>query len=119
MQSGKHGKIAEVFGVRVNMVLIFVSFETKRDAEMVANYLVDKRLAACVIIFPVHSFYRWKGKKLTPKEFEAIIKTKRENFKKIQEEIEKSLPYEIPQIIAVEAKQVNEKYLKWLRSEVK
>ena len=65
------------------MILIFVSFENKKDAEKVAHYLIDKHLAACVSIIPVTSFYFWKGKKRRPSEFEAIIKTKKENFAKI------------------------------------
>ena len=100
------------------MILIFVSFETKEDAEKVADYLVEKRLAVCVSLIPVRSYYFWKGKKLTPDEIEGIVKTKEENFDKIQKAIEKLLPYEIPQLIGVDASNVNRKYLHWLNEQL-
>lgn len=96
------------------MILIFVSFESQEHAEKVANYLVDNKLAACVFLIPVKSYYFWKGKKLTPDEVEAIVKTKEENFEKIQKTVEDLLGYEVPQLIAIEASKVNKSYLEWL-----
>lgn len=102
------------------MIIIFVSFENEEDAEKVANYLVDKKLAVCVTLFPVESFYYWKGKKFEgSREFEAIVKTKKQNFAKIQKAVEELLSYEVPQLIAVDTKAVNKKYLGWLEKETK
>lgn len=101
------------------MILIFISFETKEHAEKFANHLIDKHLAACVSLIPIKSYYFWKGKKRTPNEYEAIVKAKKENFDKIQKAVEKLLPYEVPQLIAVEARKVNKKYLEWLQETTK
>ena len=100
------------------MILIFISCGNKEHAEKVADYLIDSRLAACVSLIPVRSYYFWKGKKVIPDEFEAIVKTKEENFDKIQKAIEKLLSYEIPQLIAVDAINVNKKYLAWLEEAI-
>ena len=51
-------------------------------------------------------------------EVEAIVKTKKENFVKVQKAVEKLLSYEVPQLIAVDAQEVNTSYLRWLESEV-
>jgi len=96
------------------MILIFISFEEKAHAEKVANYLIDHHLAACVSLIPVKSYYYWKGKKMSPDEVEGIVKTKEENFAKIQKAVEELLGYEIPQLIVVDAKLVNKKYLNWV-----
>jgi DNA polymerase III delta subunit len=71
------------------MIIILASFETQEDAEMMANILVDKKLAACVSLIPVHSLYFWKGEKMVANEFEAVIKTKAEKFDMIEQEIKK------------------------------
>lgn len=101
------------------MILIFVSFENNKDAEKVANALVDKKLAACVSLIPVTNFYSWKGKKVMAPEVESIIKAKDDNFEAVKSEIKKLLPYEIPQIISVKVDKASEPYVKWLEGEVK
>ncbi|MBI4079354.1 MAG: divalent-cation tolerance protein CutA [Candidatus Levybacteria bacterium] len=100
------------------MLLVFVSFENKKDADKVANYLIDHHLAACISLVRTKSFYFWKRKKVRTNEIEGIIKTTRGKLKSVQDAIGQLLSYEIPQIIAVEAKDVNEKYKKWVEGEV-
>lgn len=100
------------------MILVYVSFESKKDAEKTANHLIDNHLAACVEIFPVTNFYIWEGKKVKGAEFSGIIKTDDSYFEKVKTELEKILPYDIPQIIEVKASNVNESYLKWLKESV-
>lgn len=100
------------------MIIIFVSCESRKDARLLANYLIDNHIAACVNVFPVDSYYWWKLKKVNYKEYELIIKTKKEKFSKVEQAISKLLPYEIPQIVAVEAANVNKSYLEWLNMEI-
>ena len=99
------------------MILIFVSFENIKHAEKVADYLVDKHLAACVVFTPVISYYWWRGKKVINQEIEAIVKTKKENFGKIRKAVETLVGYEIPQLIAIEVVNANKDYLEWLEKE--
>ncbi len=101
------------------MILIFVTFENRKDAEKAANYLVDNKLAACFEIFPVKSFYYWKGEKVNPEEISGIIKTDDGYFEKVRTALEKILPYEIPQIIEVKSEGANESYLKWLKDSLR
>lgn len=100
------------------MELILVSFESLEDAEKTANHLIDNKLAACVELYPVTNFYMWKGEKIKSSEFSGVIKTADGMFEKVKTELEKILPYEIPQIIKVDAA-ANENYLSWVRNELK
>lgn len=100
------------------MILVFVSFENREHAQKVANYLIEHRLAACVSLIPVESYYWWKGKKMIVNEVEAIVKTKKENFAKIEKAMKELLPYRVPQLIAVDVKDANKPYLAWLNEEV-
>lgn len=101
------------------MILIFVTFPNKKEAVKIANHLLDKRLAGCITMFPVDSFYWWQGKKVKDKEIEIIIKTRRKNFEKVKEEIKKLHSYTVPQIIAIDVAKVNDKYFDWLKKEVR
>jgi len=101
-----------------HMIVVFVSFETQEHAEKVANYLIDKKIAACVSLIPVKSYYFWKGEKMTPHEVEAIIKTEHDKFPLIEKSIQDLLAYEIPQIIAIDTTIVNPSYQKWLQETI-
>lgn len=96
------------------MIIIFVSFEEMEHAEKAANYLLDQKLAACIEIFPVTNFYIWEKKKQKNSEISGIIKTTSENYEKVKEALEKILPYDIPQIIKIDAT-ANESYEKWVK----
>ena len=101
------------------MILILVSFESNKDAEKAANYLIDNKLAACVEIYPVKNFYVWKGEKVAADEVSGVIKTKDGCFEKVRKALEKILPYEIPQIVEVKISKVNDSYRKWLEGSLK
>lgn len=100
------------------MILVFVSFEEKAHAERVAKYLIDNKIAACIQLLPVTSFYVWKGEKVRYKEIEAIIKTTEEKFGDIEKSMKELLPYEIPQIISIRAEKANKSYLQWVKEAV-
>lgn len=100
------------------MIIILASFETQEDAEMMANILVDKKLAACVSLIPVHSLYFWKGEKMVSNEFEAIIKTKAEKFDVIEQEIKTSLGYEIPQLMEITVNRASADYSAWVDTQL-
>ncbi|MFH0820093.1 MAG: divalent-cation tolerance protein CutA [bacterium] len=101
----------------MNLILVYITNPSKAEAKKIAEYLLKKRLAACVNIFPIESMYRWQGKIVDEKEFVLIAKTKKENFNKVKKEVEKIHSYSIPCLIQIPAK-ANEKYFKWLKREV-
>ena len=101
------------------MNLIFVTFENREDAEKASDYLIENKLAACIETFPVKSHYYWKGEKINTQEFSGIIKTDDGYFEKVKEALEKTLSYEIPQIIEVKAEGANKSYLNWVKDSLK
>ena len=58
-------------------ILMMTSVGSKEEAEKIAHTLVDKRLAACVNIFPgMTAIYIWEGKRERGSEAAMIIKTR-------------------------------------------
>lgn len=99
------------------MIFVYSTFPNKKIAKRVGERLVRKRLAGCVIVFPIESIYSWKSKVVKDKEFAVIIKTKKENFKKIEKFILENHSYDTPCILEMPINRVTKKYLQWLNKE--
>ena len=100
------------------MIFVYSTFPNKKIAKRVGERLVRKKLAACCNIFPIDSIYSWREKIVQDKEFAVIIKTKKENFKKIEKFILESHPDETPCILEIPINRVTKKYLQWFNQEV-
>jgi periplasmic divalent cation tolerance protein len=96
-------------------IQIMTTTETKEEAEKIAQYLVEQKLAACVQISgPIASTYRWKGKVETASEWHCLIKTREELYDKVETAIKKLHSYETPEIFAVPIIKSSSEYLSWL-----
>jgi periplasmic divalent cation tolerance protein len=97
-------------------IIVLVTCGSAKEAERLAEALVEKRLAACVTILqdPVKSIYRWKGRVETAREFFLLIKSSRANFLALSRQIEKLHSYETPEIIALTITAGSPEYLRWL-----
>jgi periplasmic divalent cation tolerance protein len=100
-------------------IQISTTTETKEQAQKIAQYLVEQKLAACVqVTGPIESIYRWKGKIETATEWLCLIKTREDFFDKAEAAIKKLHPYETPEIIAVPIVKGSKEYLNWLDDEL-
>jgi periplasmic divalent cation tolerance protein len=96
-------------------IQIMTTTETKEEAEKIAQYLVEQKLAACVqITGPIASTYRWKGTVETACEWLCLIKTRDDLYNKVETAIKKLHSYETPEIIAVPIIKGSSEYLSWL-----
>lgn len=87
-------------------------------AHRIADALVDARLAACVSVLPgVHSTYRWQGRVERADEVLLLIKTTRDALPALQARLPGLHPYELPELLAVEAAGLPA-YLDWIAREV-
>jgi periplasmic divalent cation tolerance protein len=105
------------------MILVYVTCEDKKEAEEIGRHLLKKRLAACINIFPKIKSVYWgspKENKLeTSKEASMFIKTRDENFPKIEKEIKKLHSYSVSCIISIKIDRVHKPFLDWLMKETK
>lgn len=97
------------------MILIYSICPNKKEARQIGKKLIQKKLAACVNIFPIDSIYSWQKKIVKDKEVAVIIKTQKKNFKKIERFILKNHGYEVPCILEIPLGRVTKKYSKWLK----
>lgn len=100
---------------RLVVVLTTVPNES-RGAE-IAKVLVSERLAACVNIVPaIRSVYRWKGQVEDDSEALMIAKVTKDGFERYRERLLELHPYEIAEVVALDAAAVNQAYLDWVVS---
>jgi len=101
------------------MIFIFATLNNKKTAEKIGRELLKKRIIACYNLFPIESAYWWKGKIAQEKEILVILKTRKENFEKVESYLKKHSGYETPEVVAVEPSRISKPYLDWIHSEAK
>jgi periplasmic divalent cation tolerance protein len=99
---------------------IVVAFTTTPDAETgarIARALVDERLVACVSRVPgIVSIYRFEGAVHEDAEALLVMKTTRKNVAALERRLMELHPYEVPELVVVDASAVGAKYAAWLAS---
>jgi periplasmic divalent cation tolerance protein len=94
--------------------LVLVTTPTLDDGRAIAKILLEHRLAACVNLVPgVESHYHWEGGLETATEILLLIKTSTEHFEALRELIALHHPYECPEVIAVNPREIAPAYRKW------
>jgi len=89
------------------------------EANLLADMLVDSRLAACVqIMRELDSVYRWQGKVERQREVLMTAKTLSSKFAEIEREVIKLHSYETPELLAIPLSAGSGPYLEWLNASV-
>lgn len=89
-------------------------------AARIADTLVAERLAACVNLLPgLRSVYRWQGQVEHADEMLLLIKTTADRLQALQQRILALHPYELPEVIAVEAAGGLPAYLDWVAQQTR
>ena len=100
-------------------ISIFVTVPNTKIANKITNFLIEKKLVACVNIIPkIKSVYWWENKICKSNELLLVMKSVKSNFNKIVKEIERIHPYEVPEIVCVDIT-ANKNYLNWIKEYAK
>jgi periplasmic divalent cation tolerance protein len=91
------------------------------EARRIANQVVRKRLAACVnvVLGPIQSIYRWKGKVQSAREMLIVIKTTAKRLAELEKEVLRVHSYDVPEFIVLPISAGSAKYLAWINDSVK
>lgn len=94
---------------------MFVMAANEEEASTIARTLVEERLAACVnIITSVRSIYRWRGAIEESCECLLLIKTRANNYRKLEHRVKQLHSYEVPEVVATSLSDGSADYLKWI-----
>ena len=98
----------------MSLIIVQTTCGTKEEAKRIAKVLIEKKLAACVQMSEIESFYMWEENFCNDNEFLLNIKTKKENFKKIKSKIKELHSYDVPEIIGLDISDVSKEYKKFI-----
>ena len=103
---------------RSRALQVLVAVPSPAVARGLSEDPLARRLCACAqTLGPVTSRYRWKGKLETAREWLLVLKTRSALQSRVEREIRRAHPYEVPEILSVPLVGGHAPYLAWLRRE--
>jgi periplasmic divalent cation tolerance protein len=102
----------------VTLLLALTTVATQAQAQALAQSLVQQRLAACVQLQGIESFYRWDGAVQQALEWRLLIKTTRDAWPALEAAVLAEHPYDTPALLAWPSDRVHPAFAAWVQAEV-
>ena len=99
--------------------MVMTTFSDEAIGKKMIHSLIEKRLAACVQVQAIDSYYHWKGEVNQDQEKLVMIKTTSTLYSEVEAEILANHDYETPEIVQLPITAGLPDYLNWIRSECK
>ncbi|MDC3013425.1 divalent-cation tolerance protein CutA [Candidatus Marinimicrobia bacterium] len=98
------------------MIIIKTTTDSHKVMKLIANTLLNKKLAACVNMIPrMRSKYAVDGRITESREVILLIKTSEKLENKVYKTIKDLHNYEIPEISTIQTSKVDKDYENWLK----
>jgi periplasmic divalent cation tolerance protein len=94
--------------------IVMTTASTEDEAEALASAIVEARLAACVQVQRVRSFYVWREALHHEPEWLLLIKTLGARYAALEAFIRGRHSYDTPEIVQVPITAGSPDYLRWL-----
>ena len=101
--------------ITTNFFLAYITTKNEEEALTLANFAVEKNLAACGNIFPkIKSIYKWNKKLQSGEETLLVLKTNSSKYPLLKKLIIEKHSYDVPCILKISINDGNKEYLKWI-----
>jgi len=94
--------------------MVITTAPNRETAENLAESILNNRLAACIQMSDIRSFFLWEGKLHKDGEVALSIKTTEARYRDLEAHILKHHPYDVPEIIMLPITSGLPAYLDWL-----
>jgi periplasmic divalent cation tolerance protein len=98
--------------------IVLTTTSNPEEAAKIAQVLLTAKLAACIQVNPIKSYYTWQGSINIDDEQQLLIKCKTQDFAKIQGCIKEYHSYETPEIIQIPIMNGSPEYFQWINESV-
>lgn len=95
-------------------IVIMTSCSDKETKKKIIDKLLSEKLAACIQVSDIKSYYTWKGKVENSDEFLLLIKTRKSLFPKAKASIKENHNYDTPEIISLDIEEGHRDYFQWI-----
>lgn len=96
------------------VAILVTTVDGLEKARELARAVLAERLAACVQIAPIESFYLWEGKLHEEQEFRLEMKHRAGDYPALAALVRRLHPYQTPEILRVDVGAVDADYAEWL-----
>lgn len=100
------------------LVMMTTTAASRDEARRIAATLIDERLAACVQVMPVDSYFPWEGEFKQASELVLLIKTTAEAADFAQARILDLHSYSLPEVLILPIAGGLPDYLDWIEETV-
>ncbi|KHT63896.1 cytochrome C biogenesis protein [Photobacterium gaetbulicola] len=97
--------------------VVMTTFADEAIGNKLIHSLIEKRLAACIQVQAIESYYHWEGKVNQDQEKLVIIKTTTALYDRVEAEILANHDYDTPEIIQLPITAGYSDYLRWIEVE--
>lgn len=87
--------------------------ESQQD---IINALLNQKLAACIQVMPITSYYQWHGEVNHDHESLLIIKILHRHYAEVEKTILEHHNYQVPQIVMLPIETGYHEYLQWIQT---
>jgi periplasmic divalent cation tolerance protein len=99
--------------------IVLTTTGSEEEARRIARHLVERRMAACVNIFPqITSVYRWQERVEEAEEWLLLVKTTAAAFDDVRAAIAELHSYELPECLCLGIEDGSHAYLQWIGESV-
>jgi periplasmic divalent cation tolerance protein len=100
--------------------IVLVTCGSIVEARRIGSRVVRKKLAACVniVLGPIQSIYRWKGKVESAREVLMVMKTTEKRLVELEKEVNHWHSYDVPEFVVIPVAAGSREYLAWLEEGV-
>ena len=94
--------------------VLLTTAPSRDEAVKIAHMLIDEKLAACVQLMPIESFYVWDGKTQNEAEVLLLAKTRTALFEPAITRIKQVHSYSVPEVVGMPFLAGSRSYLDWI-----
>lgn len=102
--------------------VVFVTCDSREEAERIAERVVEERLAACVNVITeggsIKSFYHWEGALQRDSEYLMVMKTFVARLEALEKRVKELHSYTVPEFIAFPVIYGSDSYIEWMSGNV-
>jgi|WetSurMetagenome_2_1015567.scaffolds.fasta_scaffold32495_3 periplasmic divalent cation tolerance protein len=101
-------------GVQKKYAVVMTTVANEETAGELARNILARKLAACVQVQGIRSYYKWKGETCSEPECLLLIKTRAALFAKLEAFIRANHAHETPEIVQLPINNGSAAYLRWI-----
>ncbi len=96
------------------LLAVYTTVENLSQAAILANQVVEQKLAACVQCDEIKSTFFWHAQIENVSEIRMMFKTTQSQYAALEIFLKKNHPYELPAIFAIPVSQAEKSYQDWV-----